>query len=107
MEMEPAYRKKYLVYGLFQQIFFNPYFIKQLIRRNPGVWRQVKNQLAIIWQALFGPKMAFEVVYSLVASRWVFREFKNDIGIIGNEAKVGLIKKLMEKKGLPGLFGCR
>lgn len=95
LELEPACRKKYLFYGVLQQIVFNRYFIKQFLKGNPNRWQLLKNYLMITWQALFGPRLAFEVIYALVASRWVFREFNNQIGIIGNERKIKLIERLM------------
>jgi SAM-dependent methyltransferase len=39
-----------------------------------------------------------EAVYALVATKWVFRNFKNQIGIIGGGPKLELIKLLMEHK---------
>lgn len=39
-----------------------------------------------------------ESVYALVSTRWVFRNFKNQIGIIASENKSSLIKELMKSK---------
>ncbi len=95
-EMEPSYRKKYLVYSLLQFPLFNSYFLKNLIRKNGEIFKQFKNYLQIIKGSLFGPKLSFEPVYALVATRWIFREYANEIGIIGNEEKVKLIQQLMQ-----------
>jgi len=37
-----------------------------------------------------------ECVYALVANKWIFRNFKNQIGIIGAGPKLGLIRELTE-----------
>lgn len=39
-----------------------------------------------------------EAVYALVATRWIFKNFKNQIGIIASENKGTLIKELMRSK---------
>jgi hypothetical protein len=37
-----------------------------------------------------------EAVYALVATKWVFRTFPNEIGIIANEEKIKIVNRLME-----------
>jgi hypothetical protein len=37
-----------------------------------------------------------EFIYSIVSNKWIFQTFKNDIGLIGGEHKIKVIKNLME-----------
>jgi|UniRef100_A0A6C0BVC9 hypothetical protein len=37
-----------------------------------------------------------DIIYGLIANKWLLKEFKNQIGLIGNEKKLELIKKLLE-----------
>ncbi|MEN9649276.1 MAG: hypothetical protein RL094_243 [Candidatus Parcubacteria bacterium] len=46
-----------------------------------------------------------EAVYGLVSTKWVFRNFKNEIGIIASENKVALIKELMQRKEYQDYLG--
>ena len=46
-----------------------------------------------------------EFVYGLVANRWIFQEFAGHIGLIGADAKIELIKKLMQKKSYQEYLG--
>ena len=39
-----------------------------------------------------------ETVYALVATKWIFKNFKNDIGIIASENKIKLIQELMKRE---------
>ncbi len=39
-----------------------------------------------------------EVLYALVGTKWIFRNFPNSIGIIASEQKLAVIRKLMENK---------
>jgi hypothetical protein len=39
-----------------------------------------------------------EFVYGLIANKWIFENFGDSIGIIGADAKVDLIRKLMDRK---------
>lgn len=41
--------------------------------------------------------MPAEAVYALVATKWIFKKFKNRIGLIGNQAKIELIRELMKR----------
>lgn len=40
---------------------------------------------------------ASEAIYALIGTKWIFRNFPNEIGLIGNGKKISLIKTLMEK----------
>ncbi len=40
--------------------------------------------------------MPLEAVYCLIATKWIFKNFKNEIGIIASENKNNIIRKLME-----------
>jgi hypothetical protein len=46
-----------------------------------------------------------EFVYGLVANRWIFQEFAGHIGLIGADAKIELIKELMQKKSYQDYLG--
>lgn len=39
-----------------------------------------------------------EYAYASVASRWIFRQFSGQVGVIGADKKVALIRRLMESK---------
>ena len=39
-----------------------------------------------------------EFHYAIVLNRWIFKNFKNQIGLIGGKGKIGVIRKLMEYK---------
>jgi hypothetical protein len=41
--------------------------------------------------------MPMEAVYALVPNKWLFKNFKNQIGIIAGEKKAELIEKLMQR----------
>jgi hypothetical protein len=74
-------------------------------------------------RALRGLEIDFpaEYVYALIANKWIFKEFTNEIGIIGADRKVDLIKELMKREeyqkylgvssfsdyiGIPQKFAC-
>tara|TARA_Y100000593_G_C4286472_1_gene325764 strand:- start:358 stop:1338 length:981 start_codon:yes stop_codon:yes gene_type:complete len=40
--------------------------------------------------------MPLDIVYGLIANKWILKTFKNKIGLIGNEKKLDIIKNLME-----------
>jgi len=46
-----------------------------------------------------------ECVYASVANKWIFRNFRNQIGIIGAGSKLGLIRKLTEYKQYRNYIG--
>lgn len=46
-----------------------------------------------------------EAVYALVSTKWIFKNFKNQIGIIAGENKLSLIKTLMQSKGYQEYLG--
>ena len=42
------------------------------------------------------PVDVLEIIYGLVANRWIFKNVNHKIGIIGAKPKVKIIKKLMQ-----------
>jgi hypothetical protein len=40
----------------------------------------------------------FETVYALITTKWIFRNYKNQIAIIAGENKLNVIKELMKRK---------
>jgi hypothetical protein len=40
-------------------------------------------------------ELPMEIIYGLFANKWFFQNFKNEIGIIGGEHKINIIKELM------------
>lgn len=42
--------------------------------------------------------LPLEVVYALISTKWIFRNFKNEIGIIAGENKINIIRELMTHK---------
>ena len=47
-----------------------------------------------------------EFLYGVVSNKWVLRKFKNQIGLIGADAKLDLIKKMMTYKEYRDYLGC-
>jgi 2-polyprenyl-3-methyl-5-hydroxy-6-metoxy-1,4-benzoquinol methylase len=46
-----------------------------------------------------------ESVYALVSTKWIFREYPNEIGLLGNSVKVALIKELMQRPAYRDYLG--
>lgn len=57
---------------------------------NQGLWNEVAPGRPVDYLAEFG--------YGLVANKWLLRQFKGKIGVLGGAEKIGLIKQLMEHK---------
>jgi len=49
--------------------------------------------------------LPLEAVYALISTKWIFRNFKNEIGIIASENKINLIKELMNHKEYKDYLG--
>lgn len=80
-----------------------PFLLKQFLRRlikigDRSTLKTVKNFCLMVCENIVGPSAPHEVIYSLVATRWIFRAFPDQIGLIGNEHKMELIKRLMKHK---------
>lgn len=104
-ELQLGYRQKYVLYVLLHSPLWNIYFLKQFLRGNRSSWTLLRRHYAILWQSICGSRYPFEAVYALVATRWLFRAYKNQIGLIGNEAKLDLIKQLMKHKAYRDYIG--
>jgi len=48
-----------------------------------------------------------EFLYAIVANKWIFKTFGNEIGIIGGEGKINLIKKLLEHQEYRDYLGIK
>lgn len=93
---ELAYRRRFILYFLLYPIFLTKPFLRHLIKlRDWKVLGSIKSHLRALWENLHGPTIPHEAMWSLVSSRWIFRAFPNQIGLIGNEHKMELIKKLL------------
>ena len=46
-----------------------------------------------------------ELLYSLVSSRWIFKQFPNEIGLIGGSEKMNVIQELMKYKEYRDFLG--
>lgn len=95
MEIQYWYRKRYLFYFVVQQPFFNRLWWRDIVYRPARALKFLTKQYSLASQCIFGPSLSLDVVYSLVASRWLFRTFPNQIGLVGNEFKLELIKTLV------------
>lgn len=54
-----------------------------------------------LYKSVYGNKKIdypMEFNYAIVLNRWIFKKFKNQIGIIGGEEKIKVIKELMKHK---------
>ena len=54
-----------------------------------------------LYKSVYGNKKIdypMEFNYAIVLNRWIFKKFKNQIGIIGGEEKIKVIKELMKYK---------
>ena len=58
-----------------------------------------------LWENLVGPAIPHDAIYALVATRWIFRAFPNQIGLIGNEHKMKLAENLMTHKSYQQYLG--
>lgn len=48
-------------------------------------------------ELISGKAPSCEAIYALVTTKWIFKNFKNEIGIIAGKEKIELIKELMQK----------
>ena len=51
-------------------------------------------------------KFPLDIVYGIIANKWIFKEFKNQIGFIGNDKKLDSIKNLMTYPKYQEYIGC-
>ncbi len=94
---ELSYRRRFIFYFLLHPVFFTKPFLRRLIKlRDWKVLASLWTQLKLLAGNILGPSIPHEAMWSLVSSRWIFRAFPNQIGLIGNEHKMNLVKKLME-----------
>jgi hypothetical protein len=49
--------------------------------------------------------LPMEIIYGLFANKWFFQQFKNEIGIIGGEHKINIIKELMKHEKYRNYLG--
>jgi len=49
--------------------------------------------------------LPLEIIYGLIANKWLFKTFKNNIGLIGASEKLRVIKKLMQYKAYQNYIG--
>ncbi len=52
-----------------------------------------------------GRTHAIEVIYSLISTKWLFKNFKNQIGLIGSGEKLSVIKELMKRQEYQNYLG--
>ncbi len=82
---------------IFSPIIKTGFFLKPFIKNHPH-----KNKAVEILNKTQTP---MEAVYSLVPSKWIFRNFKNQIGIIAGEKKCELIGLLMQREEYRNYIG--
>lgn len=92
---EPSYRRHFMLYALAHPLFLNRKLLGRLKHRDWSSLERLKHFFVAIWENIFGPSIPHEAIYSLVSTRWIFREFPDQIGLIGNEHKMKLIKSLL------------
>ena len=94
---ELGFRRHLLWYLLTRPVTLTREFARRLIKLRDvkGMLTVKRRYLSAIWDNLAGPAVPHDVVYALVATRWIFRAFPNQVGLIGNEHKMKLIKELM------------
>lgn len=97
LELAYFYRRRYLLYFLMHQLPWNPYWRAQRRENTVAAQERLRYHYDLVRQCLFGPEFTFDVVYSLVASRWIFTKFPEQVGLIGNALKLDLIRSLMEQ----------
>lgn len=95
---ELPYRRHMLFYLLTRPFIFNRRFLGRLRRRDWRVLESLGQYLRSIWENITGPRIPHEAIYSIVATKWIFRMFPNQIGLIGNEHKMKLIQELLKHR---------
>ncbi len=93
----PAMQNGKLAYAIDRALFpitllgIIPYISAWLfsLRRGKDYFRKAKD-------IIFNNSIPSEAVYALVATKWVFKHFKNEIGIIASLEKTDIIKELMK-----------
>lgn len=73
----------------------NDYITAELY--NQSLWNEVAPGRPIDYLAEFG--------YGLVANKWLLRQFKGKIGVLGGSEKIGLLRQLMEHKEYQDYLG--
>lgn len=69
-----------------------PYFIKNY-KKDLVEWRKRKYRLSECVD------LPMDFNYALVATKWLFKKFRNQIGLISNSGNLNKIKKLMQEEG--------
>ena len=60
---------------------------------------QLNINMLQIYKSIFPERpvdFPMDIIYGLVANRWIFKTFKNRIALVGGSEKIQLIQKLME-----------
>lgn len=68
------------------------------IKRGP---LYLKKAEGLIW----GNTIPCEAVYALISTKWIFKNFKNNIGIVASKEKIDLIKNLSEHEEYKNYLG--
>ncbi len=103
---EPRYRRKMLWYLVTRPLWLNRIFLRRLIRL--GDWKvfsALKKYAQGVFENLYSPSIPHDAIYALIASRWIFREFSGQIGLIGNEHKMELVSELMKQPAYQAYLG--
>mgnify|MGYP001196573028 CR=1 FL=1 len=66
----------------------NDYYLCEITKQNTAYFKEIFN---------FDANFPAEFVYGLLSNKWLFKSFKNEIGIIGAHEKIEIIKALMSK----------
>tara|TARA_B100000676_G_scaffold309238_1_gene372231 strand:- start:2348 stop:3199 length:852 start_codon:yes stop_codon:yes gene_type:complete len=67
----------------------NDYFMCEITEQNTKYFREIFN---------FDANFPAEFVYGLLSNKWLFENFKNQIGLIGANEKIEIIKELMRNE---------
>lgn len=93
------FKNSYVRYGI--NIILKPFMVFGIIPAIIAKIYSIKRGNTYYAKALSlidGESIPCEVVYSLVTTRWVFKNFKDSVGIIAGKEKIAIIKKLMQSE---------
>ena len=88
---------KYVRYGT--DLILTPFMLFGVIPYIMAVLYSIKRGEKYFEKAftlLRGTTTSCEAVYALIATRWIFRNYKNDIALVANKEKLDIIKELIK-----------
>jgi hypothetical protein len=86
---------------------FLPSHVRELARSYARDPETLRKALALYRRLRAYDFPPHQVVYTLVYSRWIFRNFPGELGLIGNEYKLDLIRALVEHDEYRDYLGIR